>query len=242
MVNPKPKAVLHWSGGKDSMLCLEAVSNRLDVCCLLTTFSERYRRVSMHGVREALLDSQAQALGLPLVKVFIPLASDMQTYEEALNAKLLELATQGIETSVFGDLFLADLKAYREAQLKNLGLQAVFPLWGRDPKANVRQLLKQGYKAKIAVVNARYLSADFLGLDLSEAALNRFPEGVDWSGENGEYHTFVYEGPLLNERIELKRGEVKHQTYTPATQSDVTDCACCAVFDTSFYFLDLRSA
>ena len=222
------------------MLCLEAVSKRLDICRLLTTFSEQYRRVSMHGVREALVEKQAEALGLPLVKVFIPMAADMQTYETALRTALLGLVAQGIETSVFGDLFLSDLKAYREKQLEGLGLEGVFPLWGRDPKENVKRLTRLGYKAKIAVVNAKYLDEGFLGADLSEALLKRFPKGVDWSGENGEYHSFVYEGPLLREKIELQTGAIKRETYTPTTHTDVEDCKCCAVFDTSFSFLDLR--
>ncbi|RMH57373.1 MAG: adenine nucleotide alpha hydrolase [Candidatus Hydrogenedentota bacterium] len=197
------------SGGKDSLLALEALrrNDEYDVRGLVVTIAEPFQRVSHHGVREELLDLQAEALGLPLHKVFLPgLETTNEIYEDRLGKVLLRLAGEGISAFAFGDLFLEEIRAYREAHLRRLGLTPIFPLWGEDTVGLARDFAAR-YQAWIACVDGRKLERSFAGRKFEEA-WEEFPADVDPCGENGEFHTFVGDGPGFARPVFVKVGEV----------------------------------
>jgi uncharacterized protein (TIGR00290 family) len=206
----RTKAVVSWSSGKDSALALHEARRdpTLELVGIVTTVSETYERVSMHGVREALLDQQAQALGLPCHKVRIPAPCPNAIYEERMGVALLALKAQGVTTVVFGDLFLEDIRAYREAQLKAIGLSAVFPLWRRDTTTLAREMVALGMSARLTCVDPRKLPSEFAGRVFDSALLRDLPTTVDPCGENGEFHTFVTAGPMFHAPIAVRTGEV----------------------------------
>jgi uncharacterized protein (TIGR00290 family) len=201
--------ILSWSGGKDSALALGVLRARhRDVTALLTTLTEEYDRVSMHGVRRSLLLAQAASLGLPLEEVWIPPDASNAIYEERMRAVLTKYLKSGVKQVAFGDLFLEDIREYRESRLKELGMEATFPLWHRKTERLAARFLKLGFKAVTCCVDPRRLSRDFCGVPYDEDFLARLPPGVDPCGENGEFHTFVFDGPLFSERVAFKAGEV----------------------------------
>lgn len=201
--------VLQWSGGKDSALALHALAQRdgCEVVGLLATFTERYNRVTMHGVRRALVEAQVEALGQTLIPMYVPSKPANEVYNARLRSTLTSLKKQGIETIATGDVFLDDVRQYREAQLQKVGMTLVTPIWGRDPRALVRDLVSQGFRAMIVCVSAERLDKRFLGRTLDEQLLEHLPDGVDPGGEYGEYHTFVYEAPLFQAPIGVGLGE-----------------------------------
>ncbi len=217
----RPKAVFNWSGGKDSCLCLTKVlqAKEYDVACLLTTVNEQHQRISMHGVRVELLERQAVSLGIPLVKVFMPEPADMKTYEAAMERALNQLTRNGIRTAVFGDIFLEDLRKYREEKLQQLGYSAVFPLWHLPTRELVREFIDDGFKAIIVCVDERYLDPSFAGRTIDENFLKDLPVGVDPCGENGEFHSFVFDGPIFRQPISFTIGERVYRQYKPAGAS-----------------------
>jgi uncharacterized protein (TIGR00290 family) len=239
------KAVMIWSGGKDCALALHEVSRQpgYQVECLLTTANEHHRRVSMHGVRVALVEQQAEALGLPLHLAWVPEQPDMATYEERMAACLRQMKAQGIEAAIFGDIFLEDLRQYREQQLAKLGLEAVFPLWGRPTEELMQHIIRQGFEATVVCLNSRLLPPDFLGRSLDPDFLRDLPATVDPCGENGEFHTFVSDGPLFRHPVRFKLGERVFRQYGPAApppdangpEADQPPPA----YDTGFWFCDL---
>jgi len=244
----KQPAIFNWSGGKDSALALYKVqqSGQYDVQTLLTTVSEPHRRISMHGVRVALLEQQAASLGLPCHQLLLPETPTMAAYEQRLTAALQQLKSHGATASIFGDIFLEDLRRYREAQLARLELQAVFPLWGVPTGELVREFLALGFKTITTCVNEKYLDRSFAGRVIDEDFLRDLPPHVDPCGENGEFHTFVFDGPLFNTPIAFEKGEIVHRTYTPAPKTnanaDANDCAAGPEpepFDTGFWYCDL---
>ncbi len=182
-------------------------SKQYAITALLTTVSKEYDRVSMHGVRRELLEAQAESLGIPLVNVFVPASSSNAEYEAGMKAALEKLKSAGVSTVVFGDIFLEDLRKYREEKLSGIGLKAAFPLWKRDSKALARKFIALGYKAVITVVDTAVLDASFAGHEFDERFLRDLPAGVDACGENGEFHSFVYAGPLLKKEIRVRTGE-----------------------------------
>ena len=200
-----------WSGGKDSALALAAVrrDSRYDVAALLTTVTEHYDRVSMHGVRRTLLRQQAEAIGLRLEEVVIPPQCSNDEYEKRMAAALATVRSQapGLHAVVFGDLFLTDIRAYRERMLARVGMRALFPLWLRDTRELAREFVRLGYRAVLVCVDSHALPAAFAGREFGDALLDELPAGVDPCGENGEFHTFVYAGPLLARRIAHRRGK-----------------------------------
>jgi uncharacterized protein (TIGR00290 family) len=202
--------ILSWSGGKDSALALHQLggSTRFRVAGLLTTVTEDYDRISMHGVRRRLLERQVEALGLPLTTVGIPPAAANQAYEERMGAALAGLREGGVRTVAFGDLFLEDIRRYRETMLAGAGMAATFPLWGRDTAALAREFLALGFRAVVTCVDCQQLDGAFVGRDYDAAFLHDLPPGVDPCGENGEFHTFVFDGPGFREPVPLRRGEV----------------------------------
>jgi uncharacterized protein (TIGR00290 family) len=200
---------LSWSGGKDSALTLWALrAQGIEPQALITTVTEAFDRISMHGVRRELLRAQAQSAGVALVEVEIPPACVNEVYE-AQMAKAFEaepLASARIVA--FGDLFLADIRDYREQRLAASGRRGLFPLWGRDTGLLAREFIEAGFEARIACLDPRALPADFAGRRYDESLLADLPPDVDPCGENGEFHTFVYAGPIFGEPIACQTGEV----------------------------------
>jgi uncharacterized protein (TIGR00290 family) len=199
-----------WSGGKDSAMALHALRQRADVRIsgLLTTLTDEYDRISMHGVRRVLLLRQAAALGLPLQEVRIPPQCVNPLYEERMRKAMLLERRNGVSSVAFGDIFLEDLRAYRERNLAQVGLKAIFPIWKSDTRMLARKFCKMGFRALTVSVDPRKLSRAFVGRELDESFIRDLPVDVDPCGENGEFHTFVYDGPIFSAPIAVERGEV----------------------------------
>ncbi len=199
-----------WSGGKDSALALREIVGdaRYRVAALLTTVTAEYDRISMHGVRRSLLHRQAESLGLPLEEVVISPGATNDDYETNMGGALATLRTRisGLDTVVFGDLFLADIRAYRERMLARLGLRGLFPLWLRDTRSLAHEFVRLGYRAVLVCVDATQLAGEFAGREFDADLLRDLPPDVDPCGENGEFHTFVYAGPGLREPVSHERG------------------------------------
>jgi uncharacterized protein (TIGR00290 family) len=202
------KAVVSWSSGKDSAFALHEARGQFDIVGLLTTVTTAFGRVSMHGVRETLLDEQVAALGLPCRKIGIPSPCTNEIYERELTQALLAAKSEGVTHVIFGDLFLRDIRAYREQMLASLGLTPVFPLWDRPTDALAREMLAAGLSAVLTCIDPRKLDRSFAGRAFDESLLRDLPAGVDPCGENGEFHTFVTKGPMFARSIDCKLGEV----------------------------------
>jgi uncharacterized protein (TIGR00290 family) len=201
---------LSWSGGKDSALALRALREELDTepVALLTTVTEDYGRVSMHGVRRELVRAQAEAVGLPLVEVGIPAACPNEVYEARMTAALEAPPFAEVTTMAFADLFLEEIRAYREERLRTLSRQALFPLWGRDTAALAREFIEADFEAVLVCVDPRQMDPSFVGRAFDHSLLADLPAGVDPCGENGEFHTFVHAGPIFERRVPVEVGEV----------------------------------
>lgn len=184
------------------------MSGEFEVAALLTTLTRDFDRVSMHGVSPSLLEEQAQLLQLPLEKVWITKGAANVEYEAQMKESLGKYYDQGISHVVFGDLFLADIRKYREELLSAIGMQCVFPLWMKNTKALADLFISEGFKAKLCTVDPSKLDPKFCGREFDRSFLSEIPENVDPCGENGEFHTFVYSGPIFKERIEISIGEV----------------------------------
>ncbi|MFB3889347.1 MAG: diphthine--ammonia ligase [Candidatus Bathyarchaeia archaeon] len=204
-----PKVIAAWSGGKDSALALyEALKSGMEVLELLTTVTKDSDRISIHGVRRVLLEQQVEAVGLPLEKMLIPKGASDREYEETLLTLLKRHRKNGVTAVVFGDIFLADIKTYREKTLTEVGMRGIYPLWGRDTRSLADEFIDLGFKAAVTVVDSRVLGREFAGRLYDEQFLADLPAGVDPCGENGEFHTFVYDGPLLSKPVAFTLGEV----------------------------------
>jgi len=226
------KAFFNWSTGKDSALALYKIlqDTNYSVERLVTSVNENFSRVSMHGVQEELLNQQAESIGLPLEKIYFPEEVSMELYGEIMKSKMLQLVSAGFKYSVFGDIFLEDLKKYRESKLQEVNLKAVFPLWKRDSKELMKEFISEGFKAITVSVNAKYLDESFVGRELDLDFINDLPENVDVCGENGEFHTFVYDGPIFKKPIEFFIGEKTKRNYSKEENTN---------WDTSFWYIDL---
>jgi uncharacterized protein (TIGR00290 family) len=200
---------LSWSGGKDSSLALWVMREELGIepSALLTTFTEDYDRVSMHAVRRELLRAQAAAVGVPLVEVGIPAACVNEVYEERMAAALDSPPLADAEEFAFADLFLADIRAYREERLASIGRRATFPLWDRDTTALAARFVEVGFEATLVCVDPEQLDGSFAGRAFDADLLRDLPEGVDPCGENGEFHTFVTAGPIFSAPVPVEHGE-----------------------------------
>lgn len=225
----KSKAVVHWSGGKDSALCLYRTlqEGKIDTIKLLTSISEDYQRISMHGVRVELLEQQVTQIGIPLQKMLLPESSDMERYNQKMYDTLSQLKDEGITTSIYGDIFLEDLKAYREKELERVGLKALFPLWNRSSNELIHEFLSLGFKTIVVCVNEKCLDKSFTGRIIDEQFIRDLPPAVDPCGENGEFHTFVFDGPLFRKPVSFVKGEIVYRTYGEGN------------FQTGFWFCDL---
>jgi len=177
------------------------------IIALLTTITEEYNRISMHGVRRTLLERQAESLGLPLHAVLIPPQCINATYEERMKDALAKHYAQGVRRVAFGDIFLEDLRVYREKNLAQIGMQALFPIWKRDTRELAREFVRQGFRAMTVCVDPRVLDASFAGRELDASFFADLPNGVDPCGENGEFHTFVFDGPGFKMPIAIRTGE-----------------------------------
>ncbi|MBF9239930.1 adenine nucleotide alpha hydrolase [Hymenobacter sp. BT683] len=242
----KQQALFNWSGGKDSALALHKVlqGGQYDILELLTTVSEPYQRISMHGVRVGLLDQQAASIGLPCRKLFLPEMPTMEAYEQQMTSTLQDAQRRGATVSIFGDIFLKDLRRYREEQLAKLHLQAVFPLWGVPTAVLIRQFLDLGFKTITTCVNEKFLDQSFVGRVIDEGFLRDLPATVDPCGENGEFHTFVFDGPIFKQPVAFEKGEIVYRKYTPAPKTDDAGYDCAepdepSPFDTGFWYCDL---
>ena len=204
--------VLSWSGGKDSSLALQALraDARYDVVALLTSITREYERISIHGVRRALVEAQARAVGLPLLELTLDPRSSNEAYEAAFRAAIrrARAAFPDVRGIAFGDLFLEDVRAYREALVASTDFEPVFPLWGRDTRALAGEFLDAGYVAHLACVDTTRVPATFAGRRFDATLLADLPSAVDPCGERGEFHTFVSAGPIFTAPVEVRPGEV----------------------------------
>lgn len=208
-MNEKPKALIAWSSGKDCAWALHEArrDGRYDIVGALTTVTDTFSRVSMHGVREELLRAQLAAAGLPAVIVRIPFPCTNEIYEREMAAAMAEAKARGVTHIIFGDLYLEDVRAYRETRLKDVGMTPVFPLWQRPTAALARDMIAAGVEAHLATVDLKKLPASFAGRRFDGALLDALPASTDPCGENGEFHSFVSAGPMLSRRIDVKVGE-----------------------------------
>ncbi len=200
---------LAWSSGKDSAWTLHRLrqSEEYEVVGLLVTLSRPFRRVSMHGVREEVLELQAAAVGLPLIKVWLPYPCPNEAYEAAMRDVLEQAEASGISGVAFGDLFLQDVRQYREEQMSRTRLRPLFPLWQEDTAALAREMVRSGLRAYVVCVNPARLDPKFAGASFDEALLAQLPDGVDPCGERGEFHTLVVDGPMFRHPVCVRRGE-----------------------------------
>jgi uncharacterized protein (TIGR00290 family) len=201
---------LSWSSGKDSAWSLHTLrqGNEYEVVALLTTINQAVGRVAMHAVREELLEAQAAALGLPLVKVFIPSPCPNEAYELAMAQAMVRARAEGISRIAFGDLFLEDIRKYREEKLASVGMEPVFPIWGIETRALAREMVHSGLRALVTCVNPKLLDPRFAGRIFDEQLLAELPESVDPCAERGEFHTCVYAGPMFKKPLPVRAGEI----------------------------------
>jgi uncharacterized protein (TIGR00290 family) len=206
----REKVVVAWSGGKDSALALCEVlkTNRYEVLELLTTVTQDYDRISIHGVRSVLLEQQARSLGFSLEKMFISKGASDAEYESILQKALNRHRINGVFSVVFGDIFLEDVRKYREGILSKVGMKGIFPLWKRDTRQLARTFIDLGFRAVVTCVDSNFLGKDYVGRTFNEQFLSDLPPNVDPCGENGEFHSFVYDGPMFSERIFFTKGEI----------------------------------
>ena len=232
----KPKAIFCWSGGKDSAMALYKIllENKYEIVALLTTLNAQFNRVSMHGVREELLDKQAASIGLPLLKMFVSEGTNSE-YEKTMEELLLKYKALGVSKVIFGDIFLEDLRSYRENNLAKVGLTAEFPLWKRDTKELIIEFLLLNFKTITCCVNDAYLGEDRVGEEITEEFIKTLPANVDPCGENGEYHSFCFDGPIFKIPIKFSVGE---KIYKPL-EIKTADCGLDASPTKGFWFCDL---
>jgi len=236
----KKKCVFNWSGGKDSTLALHYALQdpTLEICYLVTTISEKYSRVSMHGVRDTLLVKQAESIGIPLYEIRLPEMPDMQTYDDTMRNHLSKFKEEGITHSIFGDIFLEDLRIYRENKLAEIGLEALFPIWKKDTKALINEFLTLGYQT-IIVCTQKNL-ADFCGKVITSTLIEQLPSDIDPCGENGEFHTFAFQGPIFQKNIPFVLGEKVYRAYqAPKKDKAESSSVCDSTSDLGFWYMDL---
>jgi uncharacterized protein (TIGR00290 family) len=205
----KTTVLMSWSGGKDSCIALYEIqrAQKYHVAALLTTVTRDYDRISMHGVRRVLLERQATSLGVPLHEVFISKGATNEEYEMKIGEAFSVYRERGIDSLVFGDLFLEDIRAYREQFLARHNMRGLFPVWQRKTSSFIQEFLELGFKAVVTCVDSKALDQSFAGRIIDESFLSSLPIDVDPCGENGEFHTFVYDGPTFNKPVKFSTGE-----------------------------------
>lgn len=212
-MDTRKKAVFNWSGGKDSALALYKVlqQNQFEVVALLTTVNEDSNLSSIHAIPHVLIERQAESIGIPLYPVFLP--KDIQIYEQRMLDVANHFKAQGVEHFIFGDIYLSDVRQYREDRLHPLGIEVVEPLWNENSAEVMQEFLASGIKTKIIVTDASQLGEAFIGQDISSAVIDLIPKGVDVCGENGEYHTFSYAGGMFKHPVDFNIIETRHMCY-----------------------------
>ena len=202
------KVVMGWSGGKDSALALyEVLKSGMDVQTLLTTVTQEYDRVSIHGVRRVLLEQQAESLGFPVDEMMLAKGAADEDYEQEFLAITRSYRNRGVLGVVFGDIFLEDVKLFRDDLLARIGMHGIYPLWKRDTRELANHFIDLGFKAVVTVVDSQALGKEFSGREYDKKFLEDLPASVDPCGENGEFHSFVYNGPTFTKQIAFMRGE-----------------------------------
>ena len=230
----KEKWFFNWSSGKDAAMALfELQQHKQPIHLLLTTINTKYQRVSMHGLRLSLLQAQAEAIGLPLQLMELEENPSMASYNALMKQNLLALKARGFTTSCFGDIFLEDLRAYREQQLEKLDIKAVFPIWEKDTRELLNRFIDLGFKAIVVCIDERVLDKSFCGREIDRSFLTDLPANVDPCGENGEFHTFCYDGPIFKYPVTFVKGKRTRRTY-PAPSSDHNTS------EYGFWFCDLE--
>ncbi|GEN77434.1 diphthine--ammonia ligase [Chryseobacterium hagamense] len=234
----KPKAIFNWSSGKDSALALYKIlqEDRFEITSLLTSINKEFQRISMHGVPVSLLEKQAESLGFPLVKLELPAEPSMEEYQKLMLRTMNKFKGRGVTHSVFGDIFLEDLKKYREDQLQSVGMQGIFPLWKINTADLIHEFLELGFKTIVTCVNETYLDKHFAGRIIDKDFLRDLPADVDPCGENGEFHTFTFDGPIFKNSIEFEIGETVKKTYPKPKSLDNEENG-----DYVFWFCDLKA-
>lgn len=238
------KSFFNWSGGKDSALALYHAQkdDRYSIEKLLTNVNSKHRRVSMHGVREELLELQAEAIGLPLQKIILPEEPSMLEYEAKIKETLKALQQENYTHAFFGDIFLEDLKKYREEQLAAIGMAAVFPLWKRNTVELMHEFIDLGFKTILVCTKAELLPTEFTGRIIDKDFLKDLPKNIDACGENGEFHTFVFDGPIFKKAVPIKIGEKVFREYK-APKNEKDNCFTRQPFSSmGFWFCDLLPA
>lgn len=241
----KNKALFNWSSGKDSALALYKIlqNPEFEINCLLTSVNQQFQRISMHGVRVALLHQQAESIGLPLETMQIPEMPTMEVYEAVMQETLEKLKNQGVTHSIFGDIFLEDLRKYREDKLETIGFQGVFPLWKIPTHDLIQEFISLGFKTIVVCVNERSLDKSFVGRIIDQDFINDLPDNVDVCGENGEFHTFTFDGPIFSKPIDFEIGEIVYRKYEKPEKEESSDTACDTsapdAFDFGFWYCDL---
>lgn len=220
------KVLFNWSSGKDSSLALYKLlqNKEYKVEYLFTSVSEKYNRISMHGVRKELLEQQAINIGIPLKILSLPETPTMESYNQAMKNALIPLVNEGIAFSAFGDIFLEDLKKYREEKLADVGLKGLFPLWKIDTRELINEFLDLGFKTIVTCVNSEFLDQSFVGRVIDEKFIQDLPKNVDVCGENGEFHTFTFDGPIFKTPVEFEIGEIVYREYNKPKSSSNEVC------------------
>lgn len=241
----KSKALFNWSGGKDSSLCLHKIlyTDEFNISCLFTTINAKYNRISQHGVRVDLLEKQAESIGLPLKKLYLPDIPTMENYNRSMTEALTELKKEGIKASIFGDIYLEDLRRYREKRLSSIGYKGVFPLWKQSTAQLAEEFIEKEFKAIVVCIDEKRLESSFAGRVYDRSFVDDLPDNVDPCGENGEFHTFVYDGPIFKKPVSCTIGEIVYRRYTPPASSDSNDYICGTTQPehpaTGFWYCDL---
>ena len=216
------KAYFNWSGGKDSALALWKIlqKKKIKIEYLLTSINHFHNRVSMHGVRRELLEAQAASLQIPLTTIELPEEPSMDEYENEMMKVLNWLKEKGILKSIFGDIFLEDLRNYRQEKLLSAGINCIFPIWKMDTRDLITEFIRAGFKAIVVCVNEKFLDKSFCGRLIDESFCNDIPSNVDICGENGEFHTFVFDGPVFSYPISFIKGEIVYKEYNAPQKID----------------------
>lgn len=210
----------HWSSGKDSALSLYYLQKKQPITKLLTTINAESERVSMHGISKEMLIAQEESLGIEIKQIALDADASLSTYNKQMETVYRTMLEEGFDTASFGDILLEDLRAYRENELDKIGMKYLFPLWGRDTKEVMQDFIAKGFKAVVVAVQANKLSKDWVGRVVDENFLKDLPSGIDSSGENGEYHTFVFDGPNFKKPINYKISEVIQRSYSRNTDNE----------------------
>jgi uncharacterized protein (TIGR00290 family) len=241
----KERIVFCWSGGKDSALALHRLmaEGRYEIVALITTCSEQFQRVAMHGVRLELLEAQAASIGVPLEKVFLSQRSSNEEYQHKMALCLRTYQARGVSACAFGDIFLEDLRQWREHNLAQLGLRGLFPIWKIDSHELLREFFSRGFAAVVCCASDAWFKEDAVGRTLDEAFIQALPPGADPCGENGEFHSFTYAGPIFARQVKFRLGERVYRPLdsTAATAANSSARAADDPLVRGFWYCDLIS-